>query len=313
MPNSPQPKTWRDVLPIHPAADLFPRMSESELRELGEDIKANGLRASIVLYKGKQLLDGRNRLDAMELVGIKFAFMRQKNKFVSLYACDGSNIFNAFGRIEHFDGGPYAFVLSANIHRRHLTAELKRDLIEKLLKAKPEQSDRQIAQQTKTSPTTVGKIRKKSEATGDVSKLDTRTDTKGRKQAAHKSTNNTPSKRPEILESEPTSTEIAVEPPRLRKEDQELESFIAVVCAVCVYSTYPNIKELRIPKGLTAEKATECVGMIEQAIKRFHLLKNKLTAIAQSHESQIDVPQGSAEVSIEQRKSEHAALDRAAP
>ena len=71
MPNSPQPKSWRDVLPIHPAAELFPLMSEPELRELGEDIQANGLQAPIVLYKGK-LLDGRNRLDAMELVGIKF-------------------------------------------------------------------------------------------------------------------------------------------------------------------------------------------------------------------------------------------------
>ena len=65
---------WRDILPVHPAADLFPLMSESELRELGEDIKANGLRASIVLYEGK-LLDGRNRLDAMELVGVEYSFL----------------------------------------------------------------------------------------------------------------------------------------------------------------------------------------------------------------------------------------------
>ncbi len=35
--------SWRDHLPIHPAADLFPRMSEDGLRELGEHIKANGL------------------------------------------------------------------------------------------------------------------------------------------------------------------------------------------------------------------------------------------------------------------------------
>src|SRR5215813_9299133 len=34
--------TWRDHLPVHPAADLFPLMSEPELRELGEDIKKNG-------------------------------------------------------------------------------------------------------------------------------------------------------------------------------------------------------------------------------------------------------------------------------
>jgi hypothetical protein len=36
MPNSPQPKSWRDVLPIHPAADLFPPIPEAELKELAE-------------------------------------------------------------------------------------------------------------------------------------------------------------------------------------------------------------------------------------------------------------------------------------
>jgi hypothetical protein len=32
---------WRDVLPVHPAAELFPPMAEAELRELGEDIRKN--------------------------------------------------------------------------------------------------------------------------------------------------------------------------------------------------------------------------------------------------------------------------------
>ncbi len=40
--------SWRDVLRIHPAADLFPMMSPEELRGLGEDIKANGLRVPVV-------------------------------------------------------------------------------------------------------------------------------------------------------------------------------------------------------------------------------------------------------------------------
>jgi hypothetical protein len=82
---------------------------------------------------------------------------------------------------------PYAYVMSANLHRRHLTTEQKRDLIAKLVKAQPEKSDRQIAKETKTSPTTVGTVRTKLEETGDVSRLDTRTDTKGRAQPAHKS------------------------------------------------------------------------------------------------------------------------------
>jgi hypothetical protein len=126
---------WRDHLKIHPAADLFPLMSESELRELGEDIKANGLRTSIVLHRGK-LLDGRNRLDAMELVGIKFKFVyadsgELKGKPWYLDSGDDSDIFDSNScTIDHFDGDPHDFVISANLHRRHLSSDDKRKLIE---------------------------------------------------------------------------------------------------------------------------------------------------------------------------------------
>jgi len=67
---------------------------------------------------------------------------------------------------------------------RHLTAEQRRELIAKLIKAQPEKSNRQIAEAAKASPTTVGTVRAKMEAAGDVSKLDTRTDSRGREQRA---------------------------------------------------------------------------------------------------------------------------------
>jgi hypothetical protein len=79
---------------------------------------------------------------------------------------------------------PYAYVVSANIKRRHLSTEQKRDLIAALLKATPDKSDRQIAATVKASPTTVGTVRAGMETAGDVSKLDTRRDTKGRQQPA---------------------------------------------------------------------------------------------------------------------------------
>ena len=67
-------KSWRDVLPVHPAADMFPLMSQGELKELAEDIRKNGIQTQIVYWQsvdGKiSLLDGRNRLDAMEFAGI---------------------------------------------------------------------------------------------------------------------------------------------------------------------------------------------------------------------------------------------------
>ena len=43
--------SWRDVLPIHPAANLFPDMTSDELRTLGEDIVKNGLTSAIVLWQ----------------------------------------------------------------------------------------------------------------------------------------------------------------------------------------------------------------------------------------------------------------------
>jgi hypothetical protein len=50
------------------------------------------------------------------------------------------------------------------------------------LKANTEKSDRQIASKVGASPTKVGTVRKGLEKKGDVSKMDTSTDTKGRQQ-----------------------------------------------------------------------------------------------------------------------------------
>jgi len=62
--------SWRDNLPIHPAAELLPLMTSEELQTTGADIVKNGLTAPIALWRADpkspaQLLDGRNRLDAI--------------------------------------------------------------------------------------------------------------------------------------------------------------------------------------------------------------------------------------------------------
>ncbi len=90
----------------HPAADLFPMMGEAELRALADDIKARGLQHPITLCgespeTGAPLvLDGRNRLVACEMVGI-------------------APEFEWFDKYSERD--PIAWVLSQNLHRRHLT------------------------------------------------------------------------------------------------------------------------------------------------------------------------------------------------
>jgi hypothetical protein len=207
MATKPTP-SWRDFLKIHPAAELFPRMTEDELAALGKDIKKNGLKSPIALWspgyigdgakpRQRYVLDGINRLDAMERAGLSVInrdgeTLESHASFKQLFEKRSFTRFTIGARGDGKSSGvepdtdPYEYVVSANIHRRHLTAEQKRELTAKLLKAQPEKSDRQIAKTVKASPTFVGKVRTEKEATGDVSTVDTRRDSKGREQPAHK-------------------------------------------------------------------------------------------------------------------------------
>ena len=163
--------TWRDVLAIHPAANLFPLLSDQELAELGADIKAHGLQQRVVILasaEGDMLLDGRNRLDAMERIGVPF------------------NIGDPKLVREVWNVDPFEYVIGANIRRRHLTSEQKRELIAKLLKLDAGKSDRQIANTVGVHNETVAAVRKKLVANGDVTESVTRTDSKGRHQPASK-------------------------------------------------------------------------------------------------------------------------------
>jgi hypothetical protein len=71
-------------------------MTEGELEELADDLRANGLLDPITTYQGL-ILDGRNRFLACERAGVE-------------------------PRFEEWDGeSPLRYVLSHNVHRRHLT------------------------------------------------------------------------------------------------------------------------------------------------------------------------------------------------
>lgn len=203
-PSNKAKSSWRDVLPVHPAAELFPLMPPDELRELGEDIKKHGLKSRIVLWAPGtneshgpySLLDGRNRLDAMEAVGIRVVKDGELDVPPTL-SCP-SPIMRLYEKSQPYSLAmkklppelrydPWTYVVSANIHRRHLTAGQRRDLIATLIKQQPNKSDRQIAKDAKSNRTTVGQIRKGLEDAGTCQSVDTRTDTKGRQQPAHRS------------------------------------------------------------------------------------------------------------------------------
>lgn len=90
------PPTWPEDVPVHPAAELFPLMGGSEFAELVEDIRDNGLVAPIVRTPDGHILDGRNRYRA----------------------CLAADVEPQYGT---HAGEPWQFVISTNLHRRHLT------------------------------------------------------------------------------------------------------------------------------------------------------------------------------------------------
>jgi hypothetical protein len=82
----------------HPLADIFPRLKHinpEAYKAFVEDIKERGQQEWVVTYDGK-VLDGRNRMDACQELGIPLKFR------------------------EYAGSDPIGFVLSANLHRRHL-------------------------------------------------------------------------------------------------------------------------------------------------------------------------------------------------
>lgn len=82
---------------IHAVAEIFPRMGEAEFVALKNDIAEHGVREPLWIWRG-QIIDGRHRAQACEELGIVPA-------------------------VREYDGdesGLVGFVVSLNLHRRHL-------------------------------------------------------------------------------------------------------------------------------------------------------------------------------------------------
>jgi ParB-like chromosome segregation protein Spo0J len=84
---------------FHEAANIFPMMDDAALAELAADIKANGLRDPIWRHPDGRIIDGRNRWLACQMVGVD---CRHRT-------------------YERSDETIVPYVVSHNLHRRHLT------------------------------------------------------------------------------------------------------------------------------------------------------------------------------------------------
>lgn len=85
------------VIAPHPASEVFPLIDPDALIALKKDIAVNGLREPITLHPDGRILDGRNRYLACAAAGVEPRFR----------TWDGQ-------------GSAIAYVVSLNLHRRHL-------------------------------------------------------------------------------------------------------------------------------------------------------------------------------------------------
>jgi len=134
--------TTEEKLLHHPAADIFPEMTQEEFEKLKEDMADNGLLEDIMLCNG-QILDGRHRYRACLEISLE-------------------------PRFRQYDGDdPAGYVISLNLHRRHLNTS-QRAVVAAQLANLPRGGDRskaqicglthaQVAEQLNVSPRLVDK------------------------------------------------------------------------------------------------------------------------------------------------------------
>ncbi|KVE81058.1 hypothetical protein WI99_25140 [Burkholderia cepacia] len=83
---------------VHGAAGVFPNMTNEEFWQLKNDIKKHGQRMPILVYHDK-IVDGRQRLRACRELGVNPVYLA----------------------VPHLDMPVLSFIVSQNLHRRHLS------------------------------------------------------------------------------------------------------------------------------------------------------------------------------------------------
>ena len=96
------------TMKVHPAAEVFPMLNESEFKSLVEDIRNNGLQNPLVVQNGF-LIDGRNRLAACNELNIEPKITELDSKV-----------------------DPVSYIVSTNLIRRHLNESQRAVLASKM-------------------------------------------------------------------------------------------------------------------------------------------------------------------------------------
>jgi hypothetical protein len=167
--------------PVHPAAAMLPMMSDPEIDELAADIKQNGLIEPIVFWcdntaqrESEQiwglercprfLLDGRSRIAVLNRLGHSLDGVRCRMKEPR----SPIRLLAAWKREPRTVDGwryldPWAYA-----RRRHLTQGQRRQVIEGMVRRRPDLTDRALAKLALAHHETVAARRAEAEACGDI-------------------------------------------------------------------------------------------------------------------------------------------------
>jgi hypothetical protein len=147
-----------DFPKVHPHADIFPMISIEEIQDMAEDIKANGLKHEIAVMHilndfGQDelwILEGRNRWVACTIAGVTPRFIDE-----TLTMTNSKSV-----------SATLDYVISENLHRRHLSGTQRDVIAERLATARRggkqngEFTAEQAAKQLKRSVSSLHKVRK---------------------------------------------------------------------------------------------------------------------------------------------------------
>jgi ParB-like chromosome segregation protein Spo0J len=135
---------------FHRYCTLFPQADDRTISDMADDIAKNGLTEPIITYEG-MILDGRNRYIACKQVGVTPTYK------------------------EYLGDEPLQYVISKNMHRRHLNESQRAILADQIYKMSQDGTGKkltlaQAAEQTNVSQRTVQVAGKVNESASDRAK-----------------------------------------------------------------------------------------------------------------------------------------------
>jgi ParB-like chromosome segregation protein Spo0J len=153
-----------------PKYQVMPNLSDDALEQLRQSIIEYGVQQPIKKDKQGNILDGFNRQAICDELGIE---------------CPSQTVTDRDGE-DYTEVEKYELAIELNLARRHLSSNDKRDVVQQLLTAHPELSDRRIANMAHVDHKTVATVRGKAEAGGEIPHHETHIDAKGVQQPATK-------------------------------------------------------------------------------------------------------------------------------